>query len=176
MTTTENSDTKTYCQWHPTVETGLRCYSCGAPICAKCVHRTPVGYLCPDCRRGRKQRFEQARSTDYLIAASVSLVLGGLAGWLLPLTGWFVLFLSPLAGTLAAEAVWRLVGRRYGQHLWWIVAGGLALGGLPQLVFAVVITILSLDNGALWGLLGLLWPAAHISLAVGAVAARLRLK
>lgn len=172
----ENTDTKVYCKRHPNVATRLRCYSCDAPICAKCAHRTPVGYLCPDCRRGRKNRFEHARATDYLIAATVSLVLGGLAGWLLPLTGWFVLFLSPLAGTLTAEASWRLVGRRYGSHLWWIVASGLVLGGMPQLVLALVKAITSLANGSPWGLLGVLWPAAHLSLAVGAVIARLRLK
>ncbi|MEA3308363.1 MAG: zinc finger, RING-type domain-containing protein [Chloroflexota bacterium] len=176
MAPEELSDTKTYCQWHPNVETRLRCYSCGALICAKCAHHTPVGYLCPDCRHGRKQRFDHARTADYLIATGVSLVLGGLAGWVLPLTGWFVLFLSPLAGTLTAEAVWRLVGRRYGQHLWWIVAGGLALGGLPQLAFALLGALISLGNGYSWGILGILWPAAHIALAVGAVVARLRLK
>ncbi len=176
MTAEQNLETKIYCQRHPDVETRLRCYSCGAPICAKCVHRTPVGYLCPDCRRGRKHRFEQARSTDYLIAASVSLVFGGLAGWLIPMTGWVTLFLSPLAGTLTAETVWRLVGRRYSHHLWWIVAGGLVVGGLPQLVLSLVLALVSLNDGALWGILGVLWPVMHISLAVGAVAARLRLK
>jgi len=162
-----------HCKWHPGVETALRCYRCGAPICAKCAYRTPVGYLCPDCRKRNQQRFEQSHSTDHVIAAVISLVLGGLSGWFLPMTGWFVVFLSPLAGTLTAEAVWRLVGRRYGSALWWIVAGGIVVGGLPMLVLSLVGGLL---GGGLWDLLNVLWPVVHIALAVGTARARLHLQ
>jgi len=166
MTVTMDQEEAVYCRWHPDVETSLRCYQCGAPICPKCAQRTPVGYLCPDCRKGTKRRFEQSQPTDYIIAAVASVILGGLAGWFLPMLGWYAIFLSPLSGTLIAEAVWALVGRRYGSKLWWIVAGGIILGGLPQIFFS----LLALN------LFGLLWPVVHLSMAVGASTARLRLR
>ncbi len=168
-------DEAVYCKWHPHVETSLRCYQCDTPICAKCAQRTPVGYICPDCRKGRKQKFDKARTTDYVIAAVISLVLGGIAGFFLPVLGWFSIYLSPLAGTLTAEAVWRVVGRRYGRHLWWIVAAGLVIGGLPQLFRALFYGFMSVQGGAPWGVIGLIWPVVHIVLAAGSATARLRL-
>jgi hypothetical protein len=164
-----------YCHWHPKTETTLRCYQCGTPICAKCAQRTPVGYICPDCRRGRKQRFEQSRTTDYILAGIVSLILGGVAS-IIPVLGswWFVLFLSPLSGTLIAEIVWRLVGRRYGQHLWWIVGAGIVIGALPGLLMGLL-QLAFLFQGNVWSLVNLLVWGLHIAMAVGAAAARLRL-
>jgi hypothetical protein len=164
-----------YCKWHPHVETSLRCYQCDTPICAKCAQRTPVGYICPDCRKGRKRKFDRAKPTDYVIAAVISLILGGIAGVLAPMAGWFVIYLSPLAGTLTAEVIWRVVGRRYGRHLWWIVAAGLILGGLPQLLLALFGGVVSIAGGMPLGAIGVLWPAAHLVLAVGSATARLRL-
>lgn len=163
------------CYWHPNVETALHCYQCGKPICVKCARHTPVGYICPDCQRGRKRRFEQAKSTDYVIAAVVAVVLGGFAS-ILPLLGswWFLLFLSPLAGTAVAEIVWRAVGRRYGQHLWWIVGAGIILGAVPVLGIGLL-QALAVLQGSIWGLQGLISWGLHIILAVGAATARLRL-
>ncbi|MGC9357669.1 MAG: hypothetical protein ACP5GX_07380, partial [Anaerolineae bacterium] len=152
-----------YCKWHPKVETSLRCYQCGTPICFKCAKRTPVGYICRDCQKARKQRFERSRATDYVIAGVVSLILGWLAGAILPRLGWFVVFLSPLAGTLIAEVVWRLIGRRYGSRLWLIVAGGIVAGTLPTLICPIFGVALgspgytSLLEIGLW----LLWPVVH---------------
>ncbi|HDQ34854.1 MAG TPA: hypothetical protein ENN14_00895 [Chloroflexi bacterium] len=167
-----------YCHWHPQVETGLRCYECETPICPKCAQRTPVGYLCRDCKKGRKSRFEQARPTDLLIAAVTALLLGGIAGWIMPMLGWFTIFLSPLAGTLIAEAVWRLVGRRFSEKLWWIVAAGIILGTLPLFLFSIIVGLLLTagDPHSGWGFLsGLIWPAVHLFLTVGSAVARLRL-
>lgn len=164
-----------FCQRHPKVETTLQCYQCGAPICHRCAQRTPVGYQCPECRRGLKRRFEQARPLDYGIAIVVSLILGTIAGTLLPIIGWFTMFLSPLAGTLIAEIVWRLVDRRYSSHLWWIAAAGIVLGTLPH--FAIVVLGMSLASaeGQILSWISLLWPVVHIGMAVGASSARLRL-
>jgi hypothetical protein len=162
------------CRWHPKVETTLRCYQCETPICVKCARRTPVGYLCPDCQRGHKQRFVQSRPTDIVIAGAISVVLGVIAG-ILPLLGswWFVLFLSPLAGSLIAEVVWRAVGRRFGPHLWWIVGLGIVLGSLP-LGGVGLLGLLAVLQGNLWGLQALLTWGLHIALAVGAAVTRLR--
>ncbi|MBN1872696.1 MAG: hypothetical protein JXA33_00565 [Anaerolineae bacterium] len=153
-----------YCHWHPKVETTLRCYQCNTPICGKCAQRTPVGYICRECKRGRKQRYEQARVTDYVIAGILSVILGFFAGFI-PIIGWFSIFVSPLAGGLIAEIIWRAVGRRYGTHLWWIVAAGIVIGG--------GITFLSFYLG---GFFALLWFGVHLFLAIGAASARLRLQ
>lgn len=172
---TEQVDDIFACHWHPKTETTLCCYQCGTPICVKCARRTPVGYICPDCQRGRKQRFEQARGNDYIVAGIVSLILGGIAG-VLPLLGswWYLLFLSPLAGTVIAEIVWRLVGRRYGQRLWWIVSAGIAIGALPVLGLGLL-QLPALFQGNLWAASGLLTWIVHVVLAIGTAAARLRL-
>ena len=164
-----------YCKWHPKVETSLRCYQCDTPICIKCAQRTPVGYICPDCMRGRKQRYEQSRPTDYVIAVITAAILGLFAS-ILPLVGWYVLLLSPLAGAGIAEIVWQLVGRRYGARLWWAVGGGLLLGSLPL----IGLTLLYITGAMMMGdaghaTLSLLWVALHIPLVIGAASARLRL-
>lgn len=161
------------CHWHPQTETNLRCYRCNTPICVKCAQRTPVGYLCPDCQRNRKRRFEKTRPHDYVVAGLTSLILGGVAS-LIPTLGswWFVLFLSPLAGTLISEAAWRLVGRRYGQHLWWIIAGGITLGALPSLL----VSLGYLPVAGVWGLGSILLRLLHIAMAAGSAITRLRLR
>ncbi|MDY0019161.1 MAG: hypothetical protein RBT47_04085 [Anaerolineae bacterium] len=162
----EEQEAVVFCKWHPQVETGLRCYQCGAPICPRCAQRTPVGYLCPDCRKGRKQNFEHSLPADYVIAGVVSLILGGIAGTFLPLVGWFVIFLSPLSGTLIAEVVWYLVDRRYGSHLWQIISGCIIVGSLPMM-------LMSLLSGDLFVIL---WSVVHVVMAIGTVMARLRLQ
>lgn len=163
------------CRWHPKVETTLRCYQCETPICVRCARRTPVGYLCPDCQRGHRRRFEQARVTDYIIAAVAATVLGGVASILTILGAWwFLIFLSPLAGTAVAGIVWRLVGRRYGQHLWWIVSAGIIVGALPALALEVLPFLAGVE-GNLWSFTGLLSWGLHVVLAVGSAIARLRM-
>ncbi|MDF1513020.1 MAG: hypothetical protein P1S60_04350 [Anaerolineae bacterium] len=173
----ENTEDILYCHWHPQTETTLRCYQCNTPICAKCARRTPVGYICRDCQQGRKKRFDQSTTRDYFVAGIVSLILGGLAS-VIPLIGswWFILFLSPLSGTLIAEIVWRLVGRRYGQHLWWIVAGGITVGTLPLLGIELLSFLGTMTYGNIWGAVNVIVALAHIGLAGGTAIARLRLR
>jgi len=172
---TELYDDIQYCKWHPQVETALACYQCNTPICVKCAQRTPVGYLCPDCVRGRKKRYEQIQPTDYVIAVIAAAGLALLAS-IIPLIGWYVLLLSPLAGTGIAEAVWRLVQRHYGERLWWAVGGGIVLGSLPLMG----LTLLNLTGAIALGYTGeatisLIWVILHLPLMIGAAAARLRL-
>ena len=45
-----------YCYIHPDRETGLRCVQCNRPICGSCAQMTPVGQLCPECRRRAARR------------------------------------------------------------------------------------------------------------------------
>ncbi len=174
---TELNDEILVCHWHPQTETTLRCYQCNTPICAKCAYRTPVGYICRDCRKGHKKRFEQSTRTDYVITVIGAILLGGIAS-LIPMIGswWFILFLSPLSGTLIAEVIWRAVGRRYGQHLWWLVVAGITVGTLPVLGIGLLRLISSMTYGAGWGFVDIIVTALHIALAGGTAAARLRLR
>ncbi len=174
---TETEDAPIYCRWHPKTETALRCYQCGAPICGKCAVHTPVGYICPDCQKSYTKRFEHAKSYDYVIAAVVSLVLGAIASLipLIPMSGWFIFFLSPLAGTIIAEAVWRLVGRRYSRHLWWIVVAGIVIGSIPLLLLEAFGGIGTFMSGNAFGILSVFYALIHIPLVLGAAMVRLRL-
>ncbi|HNT74204.1 MAG TPA: hypothetical protein PKH77_04185 [Anaerolineae bacterium] len=173
--TVYNEEEVQYCKWHSKTETTLACYQCGTPICIRCARRTPVGYICPDCLRGRKQRFEQARPTDYIIVASIALVLGFIAN-ILPLVGWYVIFLSPLAGIGIAEVVWRAVGRRYSSHLWWVVGASLVVSSAPVFLLSLLSSIGSISAGNTWGVVGLIWVALHVALIVGAAVGRLRMQ
>ena len=94
-----------YCINHPTVETYLRCNKCGAPICPKCAVRTEVGYSCRACINRQQQVFyADFKPLYYLVAGAVALPLALIAGTVIPATGWFALFLGPLAGVGITEA------------------------------------------------------------------------
>ncbi|MCS7284040.1 MAG: hypothetical protein RMK65_01740 [Anaerolineae bacterium] len=165
------------CINHPNVETYLRCARCGAPICPKCAVRTEVGYICPACRSRRLQVFyADFRPIYYGVAALVALPLSLLAGWIIPATGWFAIFLGPLAGGLIAEAVRWAIRRRRGRYTWLVVAGCIGAGGLPWMLahllstFVDPLTSFSL-SGSAWPLL---WGGVYIAGAIGAAVARLR--
>ncbi len=164
------------CPRHPKMEARLRCYQCGAPICIKCARRTPVGYICPDCLSGRKQRFEQATSRDLILAGLVSLVLGSLASLLLNFSSWFILFLSPLAGLGIAEVAWRAAQRHYSFKLKWVVTAALFLSAAPCTLFSIggaaLLAVFSLSD--VFQALSLLWGVVHLALMCGAAFARLK--
>lgn len=173
----ETLDDILYCQWHPKVETALRCYQCGAPICSKCARRTPIGYICPNCRKSYTKRFDSARSYDYVIAAVVALVLGAVASLipLIPFSGWFIFFLSPLAGTIIAEAVSRLTRRRQSRHLWKVVVAAVVIGSAPALLLYAFGGIGVFMRGNAWGIFNVVFALIHLPLVLGAIMLRLRL-
>jgi hypothetical protein len=174
---TEQDGELTFCRWHPETETGLSCYQCGAPICGKCAKRTPVGYICPDCRKVSRNRFEHARNYDYVIAAVISVVLGAIASFIpmIPMSGWFIFFLSPLAGTIIASVVWHAVGRRYSRHLWWIVTVGIIIGSAPLLLIEAFGGIGVFFGGNAFGIFDVFYALIHLPLVIGAAMVRLRL-
>ncbi len=176
--TEETPEEVLYCQWHPKVETALRCYQCGAPICSRCARRTPTGYICPACRKGHLRRFESFKNYDYIVVAVTALFLGGLASLipLIPMSGWFIFIISPLAGTMIAEAVSRLTGRRQSRHLWKIVVAAVVIGSLPLLLFDAFVGIAAFMNGNAWGIWDLFYTLIHLPLVIGAIVLRLRLR
>ncbi len=173
----ESVDQILYCRWHPKTETGLRCYQCGAPICSKCARRTPIGYICPECRKSHIKRFDTARYYDFIIAAVVALVLGAVASLIpsLPYAGWYIFFVSPLAGTIIAEAVSRLTRRRYSHHLWKVVVAAVVIGSAPMLLSYAFGGVGVFMGGNAWGILNVFFALIHLPLVIGAITLRLRL-
>lgn len=165
------------CVNHPNVETYLRCARCEAPICPKCAVRTEVGYICPACRNRRTEVFyAEFRPVYYGVAALVALPVSLIAGWIVPATGWFAIFLGPMAGGLIAEAAFRAIRRRRGRYTWLVVAGSIVAGSLPWMLYALVPALASpLDplsvTGSAWPLL---WGGVYLAGAIGTAIARLR--
>lgn len=153
-----------YCINHEHRETALRCNRCGAPICASCAVRTPVGFRCAECIRAQQSIFFTARWSDYPIAALIALLLAvpaaavaGMVGW------WFALIISPLAGGLIGAIVHRAIGRRRGRWMWLMVGACMVLGALvvwlatPSALIAVGIHTFTATSAAV-GVLRLRGP------------------
>ena len=180
--TVDTASEKIFCANHPDRETALRCNKCGKPICVKCVVRTPVGYRCRECVTQQQQIFETALWHDYVIAGVVAAVLSGIAGALITALGWFVIFLSPMAGGVIAEVIFRAVRKRRGKYLPLAAVGGAVLGGLPLCALPAIGLLFSLFGaqsgggiGSGFGLLfGMLWPVVYIALCASTLYYRLR--
>ncbi len=153
------------CAFHPGTPTTLRCNRCGRPICVRCAVQTPVGYRCRECVAGQQAIFFNARPTDYGIAAIVSVMIGLLAAPIVAALGFWVIFAGPLVGTLAAEAVHRLIGRRRGRWIWLVVSGGLVVG----LAALRLPALLAFPFSARF-----LWDGIYLALAISTVIGYLR--
>jgi hypothetical protein len=171
----------TFCATHPNVETYLRCNRCGKLICPKCAVRTDVGYRCRDCISTQQKVFYTGfRPTYYAIAAAAALPPSVIAGWLLPILGWYSLILGPLAGVGIAELARWAMGRRRGPYTWLVVCGCIVVGWLIGLLFTVipVVSQIVLDPAVTPLLLGWLgsqlWGAIYVVAAAGAAYGRLR--
>jgi hypothetical protein len=123
-----------YCVNHPSVETSLRCNNCDRPICAKCAVLTPTGYRCKDCVRSQQKVFDTAVWYDFPLGFGVAAILSYLGSLLIPIVGFFTIFLAPVAGVAIAEAVRRTIHRRRSKSLFATAAAGAALGGLLRLL------------------------------------------
>ena len=163
---THPDDEVLYCAIHPNRETVLRCNRCSKPICTQCAVQTPVGYRCKECVGRQQSTFYTGGAVDYVIAAAIALILGGLATFLMTmLRSWFIaIILGPALGIGIAEAVRLAVRRRRSRYLAAVVGVCVVVASLPAL-------LLSLAGGNLWGLLTL---GLFLVLAVGAAVARLR--
>lgn len=142
-----------HCINHPQRETALRCNRCGAPVCTRCVVRTPVGFRCNECVKAQQATFFTARWYDYPVAGAVAFALSipaaaiaSVAGW------WFAIIVSPIAGGLIGGIAHWAVGRRRGRWTWLVVATGLVLGALAAM-----------------GMLAIFWSNSLISVVIYAV-------
>ncbi len=152
----------TYCENHPDRETGLSCNRCAKPICASCAVHTATGYRCKECVKEQKKQFNTANVTDYVIAAVISIALSYLGSILLSRLGFFLLFLSPIAGIIIAEAVRSATGRRRSPGLNKTIVAGVIIGGLPRILPGLLFVIL---GGGFAGLISILWPTIYVLIA-----------
>jgi membrane associated rhomboid family serine protease len=78
----------TTCYRHPDRRAGVSCQRCGRPICPSCMSDASVGFHCPECARGGRQKVYTARTlpgvasrplvTYALVAANVAVFVYGI--------------------------------------------------------------------------------------------------
>ncbi|MBX7253436.1 MAG: B-box zinc finger protein, partial [Candidatus Promineofilum sp.] len=159
------------CYRHPQRMTSLRCYNCNRPICIQCANKTPVGYICPECQRQAEDAFYNAKPSDYLIAAVVSLPISLVVGLLLVTLGrnmlfyLLIFFISGAVGSFIGRITKRAIGGRRGRYLPGLVVAMMFIGVLIP-VLPLLLAILGGSAGALLALIG-----PGIYLFVGASAA-----
>lgn len=172
------------CYVHPQRETRLRCNRCERPICSECAVLTPTGYRCRECVRSQQKVFETARTRDYILGAVVAFTLSFAAAMLCYLLGlfnswfgFFVLLIAPFAGTLIAEGVRRVVGRRRSRLLFRLVAASALVGALPPLLVDLLPLFFSLTGGSLFPaalrILPIVWKVVYIISVTSAAYARI---
>ncbi|PIE80746.1 MAG: hypothetical protein CSA11_06755 [Chloroflexi bacterium] len=159
-----------YCYRHPDRVTALRCYSCNRPICSSCTNKTPVGYICPECKHEAEDKFFSASTLDYIIVGVLSFILSLIAGGIVVRLGGsfmmilIILFVGGAVGGFIAKLSMRVIGGRRGRYLPHLVALMVVLGvvipALPYLLLALV--------GGFSALFGLLVPGIYAFIASSA--------
>lgn len=164
---TESTPGTLVCVNHANRETYLRCNRCNDPICSQCAVLTPTGYRCKTCVRGQQRVFETAQARDPYLAGAATLVLTFLGSFIVPVMGFFTLLIAPIAGTIIAEVVRRLTGRRRSRLLTIFTLVGAVIGGLP-LLFVDALTLatrFSLTGAASTSfILAFVWQGLYIFL------------
>ncbi len=77
----QETHSATYCHWHPGVETGLSCGTCGKAMCTQCMVQAPVGIRCRECGKATKMPTFDVQPTYYARAVGVAVLVavgGGL--------------------------------------------------------------------------------------------------
>lgn len=164
-----------FCYVHPDRETLLRCNNCERPICANCAVLTPTGYRCRECVRGQQKIFETAGAGDFILAPIVAGGLSLLGSFVVPLLGFFTIFLAPLAGTAIAEVITRIIRRRRSKKLFYLIAGAIAAGALPLVVTAMTSLFAGLRFGSFnfFALLPLIYRIVYLVMCTGSAFYRL---
>jgi len=172
--TNDNSYPTLYCANHPQRPTLLRCNRCEKPICSDCAVKTPVGYRCKECVRGQQKVYDTAKKWDYPVAFLVAAIIAFLGSFTTAI-GFFTIFLTPIIGVLAAEAVRWATRRRRSPALHKITSLAVGLGSLPLVMFQVINTVLALADGyGLWYAIGpMMWQGIYLILIITTVYYRL---
>jgi hypothetical protein len=136
------------CYIHPDRETGLRCVQCGRGICGTCAQLTPVGQICPECRKARRPQNYQVPTSSAVIGGVVALVASALVAFpfLLFARGFFVFLIVIFAAPAVAELVIRVSDRltktKRGRTMQIALGVGFALGAVPWLLLSLNIFLL----------------------------------
>ena len=160
----------TYCEYHPSTESTLRCNRCERPICAKCAVLTETGYRCKECVREQQKTFDTARSIDYLLAIGIALILAFIGSLIVSRIGFFTIFLAPIAGIVIAEAIRRAINKRRSKRLFKATAVATAVGGLLPTLSVLALTGLTIGLGSLFFFI---WPVVYTVLVTSTVYYRL---
>jgi hypothetical protein len=159
-----------HCYRHPDRVTALRCYSCNRPICSSCTNKTPVGYICPECKHTAEEKFFTASKLDYVIAGVISFILSLIAGAIVVRlgSGFFlillVFFVGGAVGGFIAKLTTRIIGGRRGRYLPHLVAFMVIVGVvLPALPYLLAVLL-----GGFGGLFGLIVPGIYAFVASSA--------
>lgn len=152
-----------YCANHPTRETSLRCNRCEKPICPDCAVLTPIGYRCKDCVHSQQKIFETAQWWDYPLALCIAGGLSFVGSLIVPLVGFFTLFVAPILGVVIAEAVRLVIRQRRSRRLFQLTAAAVVLGSLPLLAIALLSLVFSgLGGGSsLYAILPLIYRGLY---------------
>jgi uncharacterized membrane protein len=153
----------TVCPVHPQMPTSLRCNQCERLMCSRCAVLTPTGYRCKECISGRQKVYETSLARDYLLSIPIAAVLGLIGSIAVLWVGFYMLFVAPVAGSIIAEVVRFVSGKRRSKKLFYIAAGSVAAGCIPM-------GLLLLITGY-WS--GLLWLGLYATLATSTVYYRL---
>jgi hypothetical protein len=153
-------DVELVCYRHPQRSTSLRCYKCSKPICSECTHKTPVGYLCPDCYREAEDAFFNAKLTDYLLSLLIALPLSLVAGWLVVRFsgGFFMILIFIFAGGAVGGFIARLskrvIGNRRGRYIPHLIAACIVIGVL-FFAWPGILAFIAGNPNILWRLVGM---------------------
>jgi hypothetical protein len=161
-------DAVLFCANHPDRETNLRCNKCNKPVCTACIKRTPVGYRCKECIHEQEEVFFTAELSNYLIAGLITVPLAVLGAYIVPVIGFFSIFLAPAVGTGIGRLAFLASGRQRGRYMPHMVAGIIAgiavfaiLSGYAFIALygffgggafsTILATLANLSPGFLWG-------------------------
>jgi hypothetical protein len=159
-----------YCANHPTVETTLRCNRCEKPICSRCAVLTPTGYRCKECVRGQQRQFDTATWLDYPLTIAIAGLLAYIGSQIVPVLGFFTIFLAPIAGVIIAEAIRMVIRKRRSKRLFLTATIAAGVGSAPPLL---MILIGMLAGGGFGVLLALVWQGVYTFTVISTVYYRL---
>jgi len=164
---TQNETLPVVCEKHGT-ETGLRCNRCGKPICGKCAIRTAIGYRCEECIKGQQKVFDTSETQDIFLAPAIAGILAFIGGLIVPRFGFWSIFIAPVAGTIIAEVIRKVINRRRSKEVFKAATIALVIGGLLPALWPLILNVF-LGGGLIQGLLfsgfRLLWQGVYVALA-----------
>jgi membrane associated rhomboid family serine protease len=103
------------CYRHEDRRAGVRCQRCDRPICPACMHQASVGFHCPECAKGGRQKVVRAGALATRPVVTMTLVAANLAIFVAEM-------LSP-GQTAGGADEWFRQGALYGPAVaagdWW---------------------------------------------------------